>query len=106
MPTVMGVELVSTVGTPFLVNTGSWAPATIRVLTAEARGAAQACGRAQNALGSAVEPTPRHEEPVATGSSLTSCPYLATYKGGGYLPTHNRGVQSNARATLTPCPAQ
>ena len=32
------------------------------------------------ALGGTIKPTPRREEPVATGSSLTSCPYLATYK--------------------------
>ena len=32
------------------------------------------------ALGGTIEPTPRREEPVATGSSLASCPYLATYK--------------------------
>ena len=32
------------------------------------------------ALGGTIEPTPRHEEPVATGSSLTSYPYLATSK--------------------------
>jgi hypothetical protein len=32
------------------------------------------------ALGGTIEPTPRREEPVVTGSSLTSYPYLATYK--------------------------
>ena len=32
------------------------------------------------ALGGTIKPTPRREEPAAAGSSLTSCPYLATYK--------------------------
>ena len=34
------------------------------------------------ALGGTIKPTPRREEPAATGSSLASCPYLATYKVG------------------------
>jgi hypothetical protein len=32
------------------------------------------------ALGGTIEPTPRRGEPVATGSPLTSDPYLVTYK--------------------------
>ena len=36
------------------------------------------------ALGGTIKPTPRREEPAAAGSSLTSCPYLATYKVGRY----------------------
>ena len=32
------------------------------------------------ALAGAIEPAPRREEPVVTGSSLTSYPCLATYK--------------------------
>ena len=31
-------------------------------------------------LGGTIEPTLRHEEPLATGSALTSYPYLVTYK--------------------------
>ena len=73
MPTVTVVESIDMVGTPFLVDTGSGALATIRVLRPRHAALLQLTDGLE-ALGSTVELTPRHEEPVATGSSLASYP--------------------------------
>jgi hypothetical protein len=79
MPTITVVESIDTVGTPILVNTGSRAQATIRV-DRPRHAAPLTLTNGLEAHGGTIEPTPRREEPVATGSSLTSYPYLATYK--------------------------
>ena len=79
MPTIMAVESIDTAGTPILVNTRSWAQATIRVVRPR-QAVLLTLTNGLKAHGGAIEPAPRREEPVAAGSSPTLHPYPATYK--------------------------
>ncbi len=64
---------------PLPCHTGSRAPATMRGLRPR-HAVSLLLTDGLAALGGTIEPTPRREEPLASGSSLASCPYLATYK--------------------------